>query len=411
MLTLFDIKRLLNPNKDNEPEDDFRILQSWAEYDDTSSKSPEQRNLNYLCYELEVMNPDTGETTRFFKAIKFARIIRLPASAKQSTAFMDMQEGVLRGVYEQNYNFITIIANVIKPVPIGLLFMYGVQGVSKDINEAKRICHDDFTGFIAMMQGTYRVLEMKCAEAQETEWLREKIYNMDYMTMVRGIPFANKAGEDGGNKGVGGKNVNPDSEGTLEEMIEGMADYEYVIEVLSTAVYMDTLMGWQRRSQREMTDWNSHLQGQTSLSFNLSIPMMYMANASQSQGWSKAYTDASTVSYAQGENFSVSQGQSIGESLSQSYGQSIGHTEGYSLSNSISHGVTQSHGVSFGESIGQSNGTSIGTSSNFGVNQNSGIKEFHSLWDKVQVRVQICHIVNHKARMYHRGRMYRLARA
>lgn len=375
MLTLFDIKRLLNPNKDNEPEDDFRILQSWAEYDDTSSKSPEQRNLNYLCYELEVMNPDTGETTRFFKAIKFARIIRLPASAKQSTAFMDMQEGVLRGVYEQNYNFITIIANVIKPVPIGLLFMYGVQGVSKDINEAKRICHDDFTGFIAMMQGTYRVLEMKCAEAQETEWLREKIYNMDYMTMVRGIPFANKAGEDGGNKGVGGKNVNPDSEGTLEEMIEGMADYEYVIEVLSTAVYADTLMGWQRRSQKEMTDWNSHLQGQTSLSFNLSIPMMYMANASQSQGWSKAYTDASTVSYAQGENFSVSQGQSIGESLSQSYGQSIGHTEGYSLSNSISHGVTQSHGVSFGESIGQSNGTSIGTSSNFGVNQNSGINE------------------------------------
>lgn len=69
MLTLFDIKRLLNPNKDNEPEDDFRILQSWAEYDDTSSKSPEQRNLNYLCYELEVMNPDTGETTRFSKQL------------------------------------------------------------------------------------------------------------------------------------------------------------------------------------------------------------------------------------------------------------------------------------------------------------------------------------------------------
>ena len=374
-MNLFDIKKLLNPNKENEPEDDFRIIQSWAEYDDTSSKSPESRNLEYLCYELEVMNPDTGETTRFYKAIKFARIIRLPASAKQSTAFMDMHEGVLRGVYEQNYNFITIIANVIKPVPLGLLFMYGVQGVSKDINKAKQICHDDFVGFIAMMQGTYRVLEMKCAEAQETEWLREKIYNMDYMTVVRGIPFANKAGEDGGNKGVGGKNVNPDSEGTLEEIIEGMADYEYVIEILSTPVYMDTLLGWQRRSQKEMTDWNSHLQGQTSLSFNLSIPMMYMANASQSQGWSKAYTDASTVSYAQGENFSVSQGQSIGESLSQTYGQSVGHSEGYSVTNSVSHGITQSHGVSFGESIGQSNGVSMGTSSNFGLSQNTGTNE------------------------------------
>ena len=97
------------------------------------------------------------------------------------------------------------------------------------------------------------------------------------------------------------------SDQTLEEMIEGMADYEYVIEILSTPVYMDTLEAWQRRSQKDMTDWNSHLQGTTSLSFNLSIPMMYMANASQSQGWSKAYTDANTVSTAQGESFSTSE--------------------------------------------------------------------------------------------------------
>ena len=51
------------------PEDDFRIIQSWAEYDDSSSKTPEERNLDYLCYELEVMNPDTGERTHFYKAI------------------------------------------------------------------------------------------------------------------------------------------------------------------------------------------------------------------------------------------------------------------------------------------------------------------------------------------------------
>ena len=32
-----------------------------------------------------------------------------------------------------------------------------------------------------------------------------------------------------GNKGMGGKNLNPDSQGTLEEIITGMTDYEYVI--------------------------------------------------------------------------------------------------------------------------------------------------------------------------------------
>ena len=36
---------------------------------------------------------------------------------------------------------------------------------------------------------------------------------------------------------MGGKNINPDSEGTLEEIITGMADYEYVIEILTTPVH------------------------------------------------------------------------------------------------------------------------------------------------------------------------------
>ena len=253
MISLFDIKRILTPEKSTMPSDDFRIIQSWAEYDETSGKNPENKNLNYLCYELEVMNPDTGERIHLFKAIKFARVIRLPANAKQSTAFMNMQQQILAGVYENNYDFITIIANMIRPTPIGLLYLYGVQGVSKDLAEAKKIADADFLGLIGMIQGTFRVIELKCIEAQETEWLREKMYNMDYLTVVRGIPKAGKAGEDAGNKGMGGSNVNPDSQGTLEEIIAGMADYEYVIEVLSTPVYLDTLVGWQRRSQEEMS--------------------------------------------------------------------------------------------------------------------------------------------------------------
>ena len=137
MLSLYELKKILNPKQDSTPEDDFRIIQSWAEYDEKSSKPPEERNLKYLCYELEVMNPDTGEITHFYKAIKFARVIRLPANAKQSTAFMDMQEQILAGVHERNYNMITIIANVIKPVALGLLYLYGIQGVAESLEKAK----------------------------------------------------------------------------------------------------------------------------------------------------------------------------------------------------------------------------------------------------------------------------------
>lgn len=62
-----------------------------------------------------------------------------------------------------------------------------------------------------MLQGTYRVMEMRCICAQESEWLREKMYGMEFLTAVRGISKAAPTGEDGGNKGMGGKNVNPDS--------------------------------------------------------------------------------------------------------------------------------------------------------------------------------------------------------
>ena len=93
------------------------------------------------------MNPDTGERIHLFKAIKFARVIRLPANAKQSTAFMNMQQQILAGVYENNYDFITIIANMIRPTPIGLLYLYGVQGVSKDLAEAKKTYWYDTRNF------------------------------------------------------------------------------------------------------------------------------------------------------------------------------------------------------------------------------------------------------------------------
>ena len=374
----------MNPYKESEAEDTFRVIDSWAEYDSESSVTPEDRCLQYLCYEMEVMDPNNGKRTRCYKALKFARVIRLPASAKQSTSLMDMQQEILAGVYEQGYNFITVIANIIRPEPIGLLYLYGVQAVDTSLEKAKKKADLDFIGFVSMMQGTYRVLEMEVVKAKETEWLREKMYNMPHLTMVRGIPFASKTGEDVGNKGMGNKNVNPDSEGTLEEIIEGMADYEYVIEVLSTPVYMDTILGWQERSQRDMTAWNNHLQGQTSLSFNLSIPMMYMANASQSQGWNRAYTDGNTVSTAQGESFSMTEGVSVGESLSQSYSRSVGHSNGLSLSQSHSVGVTETQGVTLGETYGQSVGRGIsqsfsqnagvnhGTSTNHGISENYG---------------------------------------
>ena len=342
------------------PVDDFRIIDSYAIYKENNDKKVSQKPLDYLCYEIESINPETGEKLHFFKALKFVRIIRLPKAAKQSTSFMDIQQQILSSVYEHGYNMVTVIANIIQPKPIGLLYLYGVQGVADNIEDAKKQADNDFIGLTRSLQGSFRVLEMKNINAEETEWLREKMFNMEYMTVVRGVPKANKGGEDMGNKGIGGKNLNPDSQGTLEEFISGMADYEYVVQVLSTPVFRRTLQEWSLQTEKQMTAWNSQLQGTKALSFNISMPMMYMANSSNSQGWSKAYTDAESVSYSEGQSFSSSFSESVGQGLSETFSESHGISQGQSITNSISESTGITNGITTGQTTGQTIGQTLG---------------------------------------------------
>lgn len=371
MLTTTAIKNMLIPARRNDtPGDDFRIIDSWIEYEDGKGKMNE-RPLKYICYELELINPDTGETHHVFKAVKFSRVIRLPKSAKQSTALMDMHEQVLSACYEKEINLITVIANVIHPKPLGLLFLYGCQGVAEHIDDAKKKCHDDYMGLVYALQGTYRVLEMRTINAQETEWLKDKLYNMNYMAVVRGIPKAKKSAEDGGNKGFGGKNINPDSQGTLEEVVAGMADFEYVLQIITTPVKYNTIKAKSLKTERQMTDWYSQLQGQSSLSMNISMPMIYGSSAGKSSGWSHNYTNSESVSYSQGENFSSSVGENVSHSLSESFSESYGTSQSHSIGSS--HGTSVNYGESLSTSQGVSNnvGMSEGMSSSASAGQNT----------------------------------------
>lgn len=87
MLSVYELRRILGRG-DKTPVDDIRVLDSWAEYEEDKQRPIEERKLNYLCYELEVKNPDTGEKQKIYKALCFARVIRLPKEAKHRSAPM-----------------------------------------------------------------------------------------------------------------------------------------------------------------------------------------------------------------------------------------------------------------------------------------------------------------------------------
>lgn len=358
MLPLYKMKQILNPYVYTEPQDDFRVLDSWVE--NGKNINTGKNELKYMCYKIQTVEPSSGKKITAYKAIKFARVDRIPKAMKQSTSFMDMQSQVLSACHQQNYNLITIIANVIRPVTEGLLYLYGIQGVANTIEEAKKICREDYEGFVRSMMGTFRVLHLRNVSADEAAWLHEKMRGMKYLTAVRGIPKASKSGEDAGNKGIGGANVNPDSQGTLEEIITAMADYEYVIEILSTAVMMSTIRAWSTQIEKEMTAWNEQLQGTKSLSANLSLPITYMTSAGQATGWSRSATDSRTVSYNTGESYSTGYSQNVGHSLSQSLGESFGINHGNSLTRSTGTSYSVSNGQTVGKTSGVTNGITKG---------------------------------------------------
>ena len=130
LLSLYDIKNILHPTINTTPGDDFRIIDSWAEYEDASS--PSERPLKYLCYELEAIDPVTEEVYRFYKALKFVRVARIPKSVKQSEALMDMHAQVLSALYSSNCNFVTVIGNVLKPVALGaFILIWGTRCFQK----------------------------------------------------------------------------------------------------------------------------------------------------------------------------------------------------------------------------------------------------------------------------------------
>lgn len=336
--------------------DDIRVLRNFVEYEDNET-------LRYIIYELEVLDR-TGELRHFYKAIKLARIIRLPKNAKESLALMDMHAQVLSGVWEQGINLITIIANMIKPIPLGLMFCYGIQGVAEDLNTAKRIADNDYAALVGLLQGTYRTLEFRLLNYEEVEWIREKMYSMKHLSVVRGLPKPRQGGADAGNKNIGGANVNPQSHETTEEFIAGMSDREYVVQILSTPVSDSALRSWLTKTAREITKWQGQLTGQKAMNFGISLPMMYMANLGASEGWSHSYTDAETVGAAE----THTEGTSFTESVSTTHTTTSSRSLSVSESASQNQSQSASSGISASDSISSSESASV--SATRGVSEN-----------------------------------------
>lgn len=344
--------------------DDITVSNSKVEYN-------ADKSLNYLLYELLVKDAN-GKKVKLYKVVKLIRTIRLPKAAKQEINFMAKHSELLSGCWERGINVITVIANILTPVALGLLHCYGVQAVSEDLDTAIKMAEDDMEALELALQGNYRTLEYKILDSDEAEWLRDKMSQMKNLSMLRGIPQAKNAPGEAG-QGFGGKNRNPDTFETTEEIVSGLADKEYVILMVSSPIQEEVISKWLTACSKANTKWQSQMQGSTGMNFGLNIPMMFAGNLGSSQGWSEGESSSENYGHSLSHSDGTSFSESFGESHSVSDGISSGWSHSHSLGSSLGTGTSEGTGTStsFSDSTGISQGINSGVS--YGISHNDGV--------------------------------------
>lgn len=377
MYTLSEILR----GKPKQVEDDLRILRSFVEYRNGSDK------MDYIILELEMKDRD-GSVVHLFKAIKMYRIIKLPDMLRQSTKMMDIQSQIMASFWENKINFINIIARIEKcgqDTPIGLMQLYGVQGVAKTIEEAKHIADADFSGLTAALQGSYRTMEFRHLNHKEAEWLREKMANMKHIQVVRGIPTARKASSERSVKGMGNSDTDPTSEETSEQFAAGLADHEFIAMTLVSPIEYGVLESWLTQTSRKQTQWASIMQGTTSMNAGINIPIVFAANLGASMGESEGVSDTTTEGHSTNRSQSITEGTTVSQSRgfsegttisnSENFGESAGlsHSEGENMTHTVGH--TEGTNASIGSNYSYSENESMGTNYSFGKNDSFSLGE------------------------------------
>ncbi len=378
-----------------EIDSEIHIINSFNKYDTMNDK------LDYMLIEYEIDNG--GELLHLYKVIKLVRLIRLPDTLKQATQLVTIHSQLLASFWADKTKFINILAKINdcgNDIPLGLMQIYGVQGVGTTIEEALREANKHFSKLKGALQGNYRTMEFRYLNMKEAEWLKEKMTNVKHLLVVRGIPQAKRASAERSIKGFGNTDTDASSEETSEQFVTALGEHDFITMTIATPVDYDVLESWLTQTSKKQTQWMSKMQGATGLSAGINIPIVFAANLGATLGYSDGYSEGHSYShgtnqsYTHGTNESLSHstgisnthGISTGESLGHNYSinnsQSVGTNEGYSRTEGTSEGISnnisnsESHNIGYSEnhsaSYGQSSGLNEGVSSNHSVSQSEG---------------------------------------
>lgn len=371
--------------------EDIKIIKSWIDYDEETGTA------NQLMYHLQFKDEDTDEWEEAYKAVKFLRLTGVPRVLREQESMIDIFDDCLAALYGNDVDFVHVIARMKKPIET-VLFLYGVQGVAYDQEEAIQIAVENYAALTGTLRGSFSQIRFEKLKHEHAEWLREKMYDMKYLHVIRGIPQQRRSAGSQSQSSIMGHTSVPNAEEQLEELVRGIEN-EFVMVTVASPVAFDDINRWLDNTSKELSVWASEKEGTKSINVGIGMPIVLGGSLGQgenvgtslSQGESEtvgqSFTETSGVSdgvgYSEGLTEGVSRTRGISETVGETYGVSLGESESWGESWGTSRSVTRgrSFTVSEGLSVGESFSQSQSTSESFSETHSQSISQSQSFSD------------------------------
>lgn len=312
-------------------------------------------NVDYVIHHIK-KTMDNGDVVTYYKASKFFRLTRVSKASRDNKALMEIQADIIRGLYSAGVNYLQVVANVLKPKPIGLIYLYGVTEIGPTENEARKKCRMNFRALQASFQGTHRKAHIVAPTLEEMNMVIKKISEEKYIDCVKGIPAPRISS---GNKP---KNdlvqIDTQSQEQMEQFLTGMVAEEFCMMIICSPISQKSLVAWLNKSLKEANKWESQKTGSKSFNMGISIPM----SIGSSSGVSKSNSNGTS------ESSGTSKNTSFGTSETASKGSSETITEANGTSNTSSHTKSTTDGTTQGSSHGVTDTDTVGSSKTYSIN-------------------------------------------
>lgn len=364
-----DLRHLVVPRLSGAPlhadEVDFDELVVHRSYRSYEPDRPGE--VRYMMYELSQRDPGDEDFRYFWKAVRLARITRVPRYLRQAGAngslVFEQQRDLLAALRERQVLFLNVVA---KSPQLPLVFAYGVQAVGDTPEAAQTAADESWAVLAAQLDGLFQQLEYKPLTVEEGELLARYQAEWDHIAMARGRPLPT-----GGSLGAGSilDGNRTDVESTLnqlESFLRGMADRSFMLGLVTVPLSpAEMTLAWRNVTQK-LSQVRSEQQGSRSVTAGIALPISLGASLGDSHGNTHSSGATHGVGASDGVSHSVADGVSHSEAAGVSHSVSDGVNSGVSHSQTagVSHSVADSvnHGVTHGENVqvGQSLSHGIG---------------------------------------------------